>query len=427
MIRSVKVTTKYSNSHKLNQIKLFQEEYTKLVGRIIHDIWTNGYINQNGTIFDQKKKEFHLESNLNNTFLKQFDNEIFTQRMLQACGTQASSIIRSCTVKSKQTKYIISKLMKQKQIVSKLQSKLDGSKLSMPEFKLIQPQLDSRFFDIASSQSEFDGFIQLRLFKNQNPIRMPFKKHKKLNQYEKEGKLLNSIRLNADCVSLSYELPEKEKRTTGIKLGADQGIVTTLSLSDGQTTKKNNHGYDLRSIMNVLGRKKKGSKGFLKTQQHRLNYINWSINQLNLDCVKCVNLEKLFQVRKGTNKGRFLSSFTYSLIKEKLNSRSELEGFEVAEIGNEFRSQRCSECGWTQKSNRVGKKFSCKKCKFIADSDLNASLNLEEDQLPLVPKWVREERRNLKGFLWNLNGVFDSSGEHIVPRVQKLIGNDFLS
>lgn len=191
-------------------------------------------------------------------------------------------------------------------------------------------------------------------------------------------------------------------------------------MSDGQTTKKNNHGYDLRDIMNILVRKKKGSKAYGRTQKHRENYINWSLNQLNLSDVKQINLEKLFQVGKGTNKGRFLSRFTYTLIKKKLESLSETEGFVVKEIGNEFRSQRCSECGWTQKSSRNGKSFRCKHCGFATDADLNASCNLEDDSLPAVPKWVIEERRNLHGFFWNPEGVFDSSGEFIVPRVRKM-------
>lgn len=426
MIRSVKITTKYSNKNKKNSIELFLKEYAKVTQLIINHIWNYGYINKNKKEFNVYKKHFDLDSNLNNEFLKQFDNELFTQRMLQACGTQASAIIRSCTIKNKKRQFIISKLMKDKKNASNLQSITNKEKITLPKFSFIEPQIDSRFFDIKEINGEYDGFIQLRLFKK-STIKIPFKKHKKYNEYENQGRMLNSIRLGIDYISMSFELPDKGKRVEGIKLGADQGITTTLTLSDGQITKKNNHGYDLQSIIKVLMRKKKGSKSFLRTQQHRENYINWSINQLNFSSVKTINLEKLFQVGKGTNKGRFLSSFTYTLIKKKLESLSETEGFVVSEINNQFRSQRCNECGWTQKSSRKGKVFECKNCGFIMDSDLNASLNLEEDQLPLVPKWVREERRNLSGFFWNLNGISDSYGEFIVPHVQKTnYGNIFL-
>jgi len=420
MIRSIKITTKYSNKQKKHSLECFQKEYSLVVERIINHIWNYGYTNKNLTKFDAKKKFWNLDSNLDNNFLKQFDNGLFTQRMLQACGTQASSILRSCTDKNKRRQYIISFLMKNKKNTQKLQSLTHKERITIPSFDLLESQIDSRFFDIKEFSREFDGFIQLRLFKDKT-IKIPFKKHKKYLDFESKGKILNSIRISKDCVSLSFELSEVEKRTEGTTLGADQGVVTTLTLSDGQTTKKNNHGYDLRDIMNVLARKKKGSKAFFRTQQHRKNYVNWSINQLNLSDVKQINLEKLFQVGKGTNKGRFLSGFTYTLIKKKLESLSETEGFVVSEVDNSFRSQRCSNCGWTQKSSRKEKLFSCKHCGFATDADLNASKNLEEDRLPPVPKWVREEKRNRKGFFWNISGVFDSSGVSIVPLVQKTL------
>jgi putative transposase len=427
MIRSTKVTTKYANLNKIESIDRFCQTYSRIVQEIIDYIWEFGYVNSDKTVFNSLKRRWKIDSKLDNSFLKQFDNGLFSQRMLQACGTQASSILRSCTIKNKQRKYVISKLMKEKKNSSKLQSITDKEQISVPRFRLIQPQLDSRFFDIIeyNGGKEFDEFIQLRLFKN-SVIRVPLNKHKKMIELENKGVIQNSIRLSKDYISLSYEIPEVEKKSEGTKVGADQGSVTCLSMSDGQVTKKDKHGHDLHSIMESLQRKKKGSNGFRKSQTHRKNYINWSINQLNFSEVKTINLERLFQMGKGTNKGRFLSGFAYTLIKEKLISVSESEGFVIIEISNEFRSQRCSECGWTQKSNRRRKVFECKKCRFSTDADLNASFNLLRDDLPVVPKWVREERRNLKGFYWNLSGLSDSSGELIVPHVQENIQSEIL-
>ena len=47
-----------------------------------------------------------------------------------------------------------------------------------------------------------------------------------------------------------------------------------------------------------MSNKKKGSNNFKKCQTHRKNYINWSINQLNLTDVKQVNIEKIKDLRK---------------------------------------------------------------------------------------------------------------------------------
>jgi transposase len=308
--------------------------------------------------------------------------------------------------------------MKQNLDCSKLQRILDKSKVSIPNFKLIQPQIDGRFFDIKQTKEQFDVFIKLRLFKDKT-VNIPYKKHKQFLKWEENGKLLNSLRISKDSISVSFEIPDIDKRILGEIVGADQGISTCLTLSDNQTTRKNNHGYDLKDIINILCRKKKGSISFRKAQQHRENYINWSLNQLNFSNVKQINLEKLFQVGKGTNQGTFLSSFTYPLIKKKLLSLSESEGFTIKETSNEFRSQRCSDCGWTQKSNRNKKFVKCKHCGFATDADFNASLNLKEDGLPPVPKWVRLKKLNIKGFFWNLSGIMSLNGENIVPYVQK--------
>ena len=214
MIRSIKVVTKYSNKQKKHSLECFQKEYSLVVERIITHIWNFGYTNKNLSKFDSKKKLWNLDSNLNNNFLKQFDNGLFTQRMLQACGTQASAILRSCTDKNKRRQYMISSLMKDKKNVQKLQSLTHKERITIPSFNVLEPQIDSRFFDIKESNGEFDGFIQLRLFKDKT-IKIPFKKHKKYLEFESKGRILNSIRLNKDYISLSFELPEVDKRPEG--------------------------------------------------------------------------------------------------------------------------------------------------------------------------------------------------------------------
>jgi hypothetical protein len=42
-----------------------------------------------------------------------------------------------------------------------------------------------------------------------------------------------------------------------------------------------------------MTRKQKGSKSFKRTSNHRKNFINWSINQLNLDNIKEIGLERI--------------------------------------------------------------------------------------------------------------------------------------
>jgi transposase len=165
----------------------------------------------------------------------------------------------------------------------------------------------------------------------------------------------------------------------------------------------------------MLSRRKKGSKSFRQAQSHRKNYINWSLNQLNFFNVKEIALEKLCNVRKGKKSSRYLSHWTYTLIKEKLFRLSEDKGFVLIEQDNKFRSQRCSSCGWTHKSNRKGKTFKCLHCGFVTDSDLNAASNHEVILEGLSPQVWRQHLNRTEGFYWQVVG-----DERIVRHVQKL-------
>ena len=113
-----------------------------------------------------------------------------------------------------------------------------------------------------------------------------------------------------------------------------------------------------------------------------------------------------------------MSHWSYTLIKDKLASLSETEGFELAETSNEFRSQSCSRCGLVRKANRKGRTFICKGCGYTADADLNAATNHELD-LPEIPYWVRQQQLNRPGFYWLMSGLFTVGHEPIVRDTQK--------
>ena len=100
------------------------------------------------------------------------------------------------------------------------------------------------------------------------------------------------------------------------------------------------------------------------------------------------------------------------LIKEKLKNVCKEIGVRIIFTSPTYKSQRCSnaECGWTQKSNRKDKVFTCKVCKFKIDSDKNSGRN-QIIILPYVPRDMRNLRLNLKGFFWKPDGFYDKDGK----------------
>ena len=187
-------------------------------------------------------------------------------------------------------------------------------------------------------------------------------------------------------------------------------------MSDKQQTQEDNHKWTLDLILDKLTRRKKGSKGFKRAQQHRKNWINWSLNQLNFKNIEEVRLEDVSGIRFKQRYSRKMSHWTYTLIKDKLISLSETEGFSVVEQDNKYRSQRCNQCGFTHMKNRVKETFRCLHCDYTNCSDLNAALNHESDLIK-VPDWVWKEKPNRKlGFFWNQDSI-QPLQEPIVPVV----------
>lgn len=223
------------------------------------------------------------------------------------------------------------------------------------------------------------------------------------------------IRLTNKSVTFMFELKEPPKKKTGTTVGIDIGQTTLLSCSNGYTSVPDKHGWDLVSITEKMCRKKKGSKAFKRAEQHRTNYINWSINRLNLRDVKEVRVERIKHMRKGRRTSRRLSHWTYTGIFSKLESKCLEQGVLVTKISPTYTSKRCSECGWTRRNNRKGKLFKCGVCGQSMDADLNASRNIVSDLKPI--QFKERQQLNIKdGFFWLVAGQ-----EPIVPVVQEQI------
>lgn len=402
MIRSSKHSIKFSNKNKYQQLVHFINEYKLTLNKFINMQWNEQDHKNN---FLSKDKYSKIKSKLN-------------CRMRQCASKQACSMVKSVLSKHHKRLYKLKELQKEGKNTKYLQRKIDKTILSKPKFDNINVELDPRFVEIRSANKHFDLFIKLNLG-NKNLIKIPIKHTKVSKKWLSQGKLLNSIRLNDKSITLYFEI--NNKKSIGNKIiGMDQGLITTISCSDGQVTTKNKDGYDLSKIQTILCRRKNGSKGFRRAQEHRKNYINWSINQLNFIDVKEIRLEKIKNIRKGKRVSRILSHWTYTLIRDKLKMLCEQEGFKFTEQDNKFMSQRCSSCGWTHQSNRKGKTFRCTSiiCNYVTDSDLNAASNHEMRLIELPLSIWQQHLNRTTGFYWLSDKVVVDQ-ECIVPDVKK--------
>ena len=179
---------------------------------------------------------------------------------------------------------------------------------------------------------------------------------------------------------------------------------------------KRRHCY--KTICERLSNKKKNSKGFKRSESHRSNYINWTVNQINFDNVLEVSRENIKNLRKGRGSSSLMARWNYAELFDKLDTRIRETGVQLTKISATYTSQRCSCCGWVRRSNR--KKlpsgyefFKCTKCSFECNADLNASINIALKLKP-IGKQQRLKKANIKGFYW-----LTLDQERIVPDVLK--------
>lgn len=394
MIRSTKHHISHLNLSKSERYKDFIREYRRVASIILDQIWENGYEN-----FSIQENKLNLP--------KYFDYNKFpvetslSGRALSSLVTQLRGIIQSV-------------VDKRKKAVWKSQFKevdVESVPLTKPDISRINPELSSKNIDIRQKDRGFDYVVRLSsLGKSFGHIKVPLKETFVSKKWKKKGKLLGGVSIGDNYITLRFEIESKQK-DSGITVGADQGMKTVMTFSNELTTPESDiHGHSLDSICAKLSRKKKGSKAFKRSQDHRKNFINWSINQLNLSEIKQINLEKVVNINYGRNSSRKMKAWTNTLIRDKLKRFAEENEVRLIEQPSIYRSQRCSCCGQVRKANRKGKLYSCKNCGNEIDADLNAARN-HEIELPEIPFEIRSQRMNLgKGFYWRPDGFFILDG-----------------
>ena len=422
MIRSSKHTTKFSNTRKSSDLTIFIIEYRRVASLIISDVWNNGYT----WLYNGEFNEFNIHKNLLDLppyiEYKKFNIETFlSARALSALCTQLTGTLKASVEKQKKRLYILNKLKSTN--TPKTQRKLLGKKLRQnipqkPNTINLNPELASTCVEFIEKDGHFNGFLKISsITKNKTKILIPVKFTKHSNRFKDDGfQRMNSFLITDSSIDIRWKNDSIEQKHKGITVGGDQGYKDILTLSNNTKTPKTDiHGHSLESIIGTLSKKTKGSKAFKRTQNHRTNFINWSINQLDFNNIQQINLEKIWNIGYKSNTSRKLSHWTNTNIVKKIESRCESEGVLLKLQSSTYRSQRCSACGIVLKSNRKGKEYICKHCGNVIDADFNASLN-HEIELPEIPYTLRMLKLNRKGFLWLENGLFSLDGmELIVP------------
>ena len=174
MIKSSKISIKFSNTNKKALISDFISEYKQITQQLVDILWNK----KDNTIPTLLPKE--ITSKINSWLSK---------RIIQCSAKQASGIVRGT-------------LQKQKRRLNKIQQLNQEGKfrharnLQLVYDKNISPELDSRFIKIdLENKTSFDGWITISQLGNKTKIKIPFKRTKHFNKLIGTGRLKSGIRL----------------------------------------------------------------------------------------------------------------------------------------------------------------------------------------------------------------------------------------
>lgn len=210
---------------------------------------------------------------------------------------------------------------------------------------------------------------------------------------------------------LSYSKPAKE--STGLDkekvLGVDLGIVVPAycavnycdykrkPIGDSNIIRQNKIQENInRKIQKSIkynlrdgkGRKYKldGYDGNSNKIANRNSTYNFNIakevvdNAIKYEC-GTINMEDLSGIHASRPEDRFLKSWTYYDLQQKIENKANENGITVRYINPYHTSQTCSKCGHYETGQRESQSiFNCKSCGYTVNADFNAARNIAMSQ-----------------------------------------------
>jgi hypothetical protein len=417
VIRTSKHSVDETNKDKLVKYKAFLAEMRRVAAIYVDYFWGTNYEwvdgKGNPKVLDIASKQYHCPPYFDYSLIP-VETDL-SCRALSSLATQCCGMVKAALEGQNHRQYVYDKKTREGEKISeKLIENMEKFVPVKPRTQNMNLEVSSKCCDFGFPTKEFGGFLKLKsLGDAYGQIKIPVRFHRQSNKWKSVSELKGSFLLCDRKIELRWE-SFPAKKTEGITVGADQGKTDVLNLGDGQVTpKKDIHGHSLDSIIDVLARRKPGSRNYRRAQRQRENFINWSLNRLNLGNIRHVKLEKIYQMYQGRRVSRKMRRWTYTLISGKTNRMCEELGVQVTEQASAYRSQRCSGCGMVLGRNRKKKEYLCENCGLAIDADYNACLNHEAD-LPEVPVWLSSLHLNRsEGFFWKPEGFFGADGKEL--------------
>ena len=201
--------------------------------------------------------------------------------------------------------------------------------------------------------------------------------------YDKQKKQLK--------VSLIFEAPTPQVVQSDRIVGIDRGLYNTVSLSDGQVyssqqvrkkkreflfVKRQLQAKGTRSAKRLLRKRSGREKRFSSHINHCIS--KWLVS-LPYNTYVLEDLTGIRKQRKGKKLNGWLSNWTFFQLETFLQYKAEGIGKQVVKVDARYTSQKCSNCGITEKKNRNKSQYHCVSCGYFENADINAAKNIRNN------------------------------------------------
>jgi IS605 OrfB family transposase len=240
--------------------------------------------------------------------------------------------------------------------------------------------LSAQVVRIEEGRNSFDLWLVLHSVGENLQLYLPLRRHRHMNLFQ-GWQRATSVIIHQDYVQLTFTKETGPKREEGELVGIDLGMNYLLATSLGELL-----GSEIKALIQVIKRRKQGSKGYQRAKKTLSYYLHKVIKDffLSHSDLRLVVVEQLKGLKKGKKPDRSkehrrtLSNWNYREALNIVHLRSEESRAAFRSVGPRKTSQQCPlpSCSHTERGNRQGEKFCCRRCGYSDHADLVAAQNI---------------------------------------------------
>jgi len=269
------------------------------------------------------------------------------------------------------------------------------------------------------------------MLSKKHKLKIDYKKHRRLGGTPKTVRVIREGTIENPTYYISVVVETKnvdrDRPIVEDKVGVDFGIVTTLSLSTGESINPLEYKVviprltkRMKKLQRELSKARRGSKRRLKKKidlaliHKRISKIRSSTNHrmttalaraFSTVVVEKLNIRGMTRSAKGTQEApgknvnaksglnREILNRAPGQIRSQLKYKIERRGGTLIAVDPRYTSQQCSHCGTVDSESRKSQSdYQCVHCGFIINADHNAAINIlnrgltEESGVVPVPR-----------------------------------------